>query len=382
MTPFQLPSNENLDIRLLETMLSDQYITLSYKLFWFQGILRLVEDGKNRLSFKEIVHEMVASAWYMVTEYKLQLGYKDTLQKLILYIQGQYGIPSNASRKTILDFLKSTTDPRVIEMRKTIYNFVPYRLISPFFVVELRGISEKKGNLKNLTIMELSQRDERALYRFTEEREIIVINEEWLKYIRLNHLILKGWLNYKLIHYLQKKNPNVPGIPFKLEPPRKRNLSTATKYWTEVGKAIPIQDIYIGKTINPENINQYGPMSMDHFIPWSFIMHDELWNLIPSFKNVNSMKSNSLPDLKKYFDSFCELQYRGIEVALGNKNFSKLLEDYLTVASKETFFHELKSIPNREGFCRAMKDTIFPLHQIAYNQGFDIWSVDQKVSYE
>jgi hypothetical protein len=138
-------------------------------------------------------------------------------------------------------------------------------------------------------------------------------------------------LNYKLINYLQKKNPNVPGIPFKLEPTHARKLVAATKYWNEVGKVIPLKDIYMDEIINADNMSRFGAMSIDHFIPWSFVMHDELWNLIPCFKNVNSMKSNRLPDLDQSFERYSELQYQGIQVASGKKDFRKLLEDYLSI---------------------------------------------------
>lgn len=35
--------------------------------------------------------------------------------------------------------------------------------------------------------------------------------------------------------------------------------------------------------------------SIDHVIPWSFIYHDDLWNLVYTHKSCNSSKSNSIP---------------------------------------------------------------------------------------
>jgi hypothetical protein len=40
-------------------------------------------------------------------------------------------------------------------------------------------------------------------------------------------------------------------------------------------------------------------ISLDHYVPWSFVVHDQLWNLIPTTKSVNSKKSDLLPS-KKY----------------------------------------------------------------------------------
>ena len=61
-------------------------------------------------------------------------------------------------------------------MRKILYNYVPYRLISPFYDVELRRIPNTNPGLKNLTIMELSYSDEGSLYSFTGEKDTIVVN--------------------------------------------------------------------------------------------------------------------------------------------------------------------------------------------------------------
>src|SRR5665648_1065336 len=154
-----LPQNDKLDVHILEKVLSDQYITLSYKLFWFKSILHFVVLGKKKLKFEELVNEMIATAWYMVAEYKLNLRYKDTLQKILLHISQKYGISSSEPKKKIIEFLEATEDPELIAMRKILYNYVPYRLISPFYDVELRRISNTKPGLKNLTIMELSYSD-------------------------------------------------------------------------------------------------------------------------------------------------------------------------------------------------------------------------------
>lgn len=372
-----LPQDQKIDVRILERVLSDQYITLSYKLFWFRSIVGFVVRGKATLTFEEIVNDMIASAWYMVSEYKLNLGYKDTLQKLILFMTQKYKIPSNESKSKIIKFLEDTDDREIIEMRKTLYNFVPYRLITPFYEVELRELTNRNDRLTNLTIMELSYSDEKVLYSFSTQRETIIVNDKWVEYIITNQLIVKGWLNYKLINYLQKKNPNVPAIPFKLEAPKARSLSAATKYWNEVGKVMEIPDIYTGETINAENIRRFGSMSIDHFIPWSFTLHDEIWNLLPCFKNINSAKSNRLPNMERYFDSFCSLQYRALQIAGDNTSFRNLMEDYINIYSKKIDFSEAFSnrISKKE-FSDCLKDTIYPLHQIAYNQGFEIWEAN------
>lgn len=47
---------------------------------------------------------------------------------------------------------------------------------------------------------------------------------------------------------------------------------------------------------------------IDHFISWSFVMNDELWNLIPMDSSLNSSKSNRLPHWT-FFNKFADNQY-------------------------------------------------------------------------
>lgn len=46
----------------------------SYKLFWFQAIVNKAIAGRESLSYNELIDDMIADSWYMVSEYKLNLG--------------------------------------------------------------------------------------------------------------------------------------------------------------------------------------------------------------------------------------------------------------------------------------------------------------------
>lgn len=53
-------------------------------------------------------------------------------------------------------------------------------------------------------------------------------------------------------------------------------------------------------------------ISIDHFVPWQYLSHDELWNLSPTTKNINSMKGNQLPNLYEDFERLAELQHKAL----------------------------------------------------------------------
>ena len=109
---------------------------------------------------------------------------------------------------------------------------------------------------------------------------------------------------------------------------------------------------------------------MDHFIPWSFVLHDQMWNLVPTFKNINSSKSDNLPSYQEYIDKFCSVQYEAFSY-LCDKKKEKDLECYIDVMRLENPFEFLK-YKLREEFNDKLKQTISPIYQIALNQGFEV----------
>ena len=74
-----------------------------------------------------------------------------------------------------------------------------------------------------------------------------------------------------------------------------RKLSNVRKLWEGVLEVREIRDVFTGREIVPK---QYD---VDHFIPWSFVMNDELWNLMPMESSLNSSKSNRLPKWNPFF---------------------------------------------------------------------------------
>ncbi|MCP4216136.1 MAG: HNH endonuclease, partial [bacterium] len=220
-----------------------------------------------------------------------------------------------------------------------------------------------KDHLKNKAIEELSRSSTNALYRIDSEAQKVVINREWFEYIYGNQIIINGWYYFKLISFLQQRNPNIPSIPFKLDVPRERNLGGARKFWHKVMKVCPVEDIYTGRRIEPKSF------SIDHFIPWSFVLHDQLWNLVPTSKSVNSSKNDRLPDMDRYLDKFCDLHFAAYRAAFDNGISMRLLEDYIEVLRDISFSRDVGSVE----FKGRLKESIRPLFQLASNQGYQVW---------
>ena len=58
----------------------------------------------------------------------------------------------------------------------------------------------------------------------------IRVNKLFAEYINNNYEIISGWIRYKMIEYLQRRNPSVPGIINKIDSPQVRQLEKVRKY--------------------------------------------------------------------------------------------------------------------------------------------------------
>ena len=64
----QLPYSEELNIEYLGRLFDNT--SECYKFFWFDALITKVIDGKNEIDYEEMVDEMIAEAWYMLTGLK------------------------------------------------------------------------------------------------------------------------------------------------------------------------------------------------------------------------------------------------------------------------------------------------------------------------
>jgi len=229
------------------------------------------------------------------------------------------------------------------------------------FKNELRG--EKDGIINN-SIIQLANKEfetKKPFYRF--QNQSIELHPEWKNYFTVHSTIIKGFIYWGLVNFLQKHNPNVIGLSEKLFKPQERDLKIPKAFWRQYFiEKKSFKCIYSNTLIESD-------YSIDHFVPWSYVAHDKLWNLIPTTKNINSSKSNDLPDIEKYLSSFCSIQYDAFHTILNLefKNKSSVLEDYTTFFNKE--LESIAQMPKLQ-FEQKISDVIVPMIQIASNLGF------------
>ena len=304
----------------------------------------------------------------MVSEYKLNLGPSDTLEKAVLYIQENTEFLPTEKEETLLAYLKETDDRQVKEYMRTLSLNVPYRLQAPL----MEKAPDSKLWYKLGPVTDYINAQTGMIYEIERDGNLdsrIVISPEWMEYITQNLGILLGWTDYNLIIYLQRRNPSVPGIANKIYPPQERKLTAVTDYWKHIIQRSRVQDIYTGEILTTRRL------SIDHFVPWSYVVSDELWNLIPTEKSVNSSKSNNLPDWDAYFKRLARTEYDAYSLIGTDEKATKLFEK----CAKENLNNEdIRSRLYRPGqsaqhFANQLEEILLPVYESARNMGFRNW---------
>ncbi len=363
----QLPYSKELNIEYLGRLFDNT--SECYKFFWFKAIVSKVIEGKYELTYEELVDEMIADAWYMVTEFHLNLGPKDTLENLVDLIKKKNSKMKSCEKKdAILDFLKNTDDKEINSMKRTLTYNVPYRLQSPF----MENMKGKKWNVGEKELISRINQEKRLMYYFSSLNglaTVIRIEKDWIEYIQKNQEIIRGWLEYCMIMYLQRRNPSVPGISDKIMPPQERKLEKVKRYWKMILSLEPVIEIYGENVLSKTNI------SIDHFVPWSYVAHDEMWNLNPTTKSINSSKSNNLPDWDTYFERLARQEYRSYELMW---KYEKVHDAFENCAKEHINNNDIRFRMYREGlkypeFAGELKSIILPVYQSAQNCGFSNW---------
>lgn len=372
-----LKYKNDLNIDSFIHMLDDT--TECYKFYWLDALLKLFSLGKTEIVFDDLINQMIADAWYSVVEYHLHLGPKNasgkimnSLERAVIKLSQLTNIPNDADRDTIILAVKEN-DRELHGEKDQLTKNVPYRMLSPF-MHEVKGndrIWDQKKRL--IAYIEQLNKKECIPYQITNGaglKKRVVINEEWQNFFMDNFVTISGWIEVKKVRYLQGRNPGVPGIIYKLVPEnnKQRKLRYVRNLWNTIIETKPVYDIYSEKLLGLDDFD------IDHFVPWSFVANDELWNLLPMDSSLNSSKSNNLTQWK-YFELFAKNQYMMYESAKSSEKimdkFKKCQRDNLVMpwSMEELYIAE----NDREAFIKVLEEKLHPVYDSARIQGYEIW---------
>ena len=351
-----------------------------YKFYWLEAIVKLISENKMEASYNEIIDEMIANAWYSVLEFHVHLSglwadgeIRDNLEKAVLKLYRLSRLPANASEIEIKNQIRKFEQELHPEKMFLTQN-VPYKALSGF---ANKGRERIDLNSSAGVMMGYYNRINGLSplpYTFGEQKGLerkIRFHELWIQMIQDHTVPILGWIQYEKVCWLQSVNPEVPGLVYKLAPmdEKMRKLSHVRKLWDGILDLTQIIDVFREEPVKKEDYE------VDHFIPWSFVMNDELWNLMPMDSSLNGIKSNRLPRWDAFFRKFAANQYIMYELVQGKPGIRKLYERcyrdnlHSIWASQELY----RKGNSREEFYGILERNMRPVYDSARRQGYEVW---------
>lgn len=367
-----------LDMRKFEQML--QSPTQSYKFYWLEAIVTLLPEN-DEFTFDEIVCEMIWEAWHTVAEYHLHLGpviqgksenYIEHAIHELINNSDETGSLSKDKFHEIYQEYRSILQPDINGLIK----YVPYRLLSSFFT-DIKG-NDSIWNQRSRLIqyIKLFNQDQPLPYIIEDgpgPRKKVCVETRWRQLILDNYPIILDWIQMKKIRFLQDRNPGVPGIVYKLKKTNadQRKMKHVRELWKAFSEVSNnrIKDIYSNHLLDPE------VLSMDHFIPWTYISNDEIWNLIPTSQDINSSKGDKLPDWDRFFVPFSMEQYALYRGLYQYSSLFLLFEKCRADNLNALWASELLYKPghSESEFRMILEKNMSPVFEAAKLQGFRTW---------
>jgi hypothetical protein len=124
---------------------------------------------------------------------------------------------------------------------------------------------------------------------YEHDKHFIHINPTALKFLKENHSLLSKAITLEWARFLEKINPGLPMLISKIESIGRHKGSL------EKVKLVLLKHFdtcfYCNKPLSSER----QLVHVDHFIPWSYVFEDELWNMVLVCRGCNLKKHGSLP---------------------------------------------------------------------------------------
>ena len=371
----------SLDIQSFLLMLKDP--SYCYKFYWLEAIVNLISEDITETTFDEIIDEMICNAWYSVREFHIHLSglgpngeVRDGLERAVLKLSELSELPSNASKVEIRNAIrKYNTELR--QAKEQLTNMVPYRAMAGFFAsAGLESIPWESTVKMRETISTFSYEVTALPYTLGATSKLakeVTFHPDWIRMIQDYTVSILGWIQYEKVKWLQNNNPEVPGLVYKLLPmdEKMRKLGKVRSLWEAILSTQEIRDVFTGKLIVQKEYD------IDHFIPWSFVMNDELWNLMPMDSSLNSSKSNRLPRWDPFYRRFSDNQYILYQQIQEKPGIHKLYEQcwrdnlHSIWAGQELY----RPGNDKDTFDAILSRNMKPVYDSARRQGYEIWQI-------
>ena len=255
----------------------------TYKFALAKFLLDYSRNKKNiedsQISYKEIATKFLEYYWFQECKYKFKQDFnKEKMPIVIKLIQKYCGT----------EYIPQTYD-KYFSTRKNIQNQLIQEIENKCFKDVIPRFQPYKKNIfyEHFHTLVPSKRK----FDLPEQNQrYILLNANTISFFKDEYEVLSKILILEWAKFLEKTN-FTPRLISKIElmkDPKRNSLNKFKNVLLDMGNRC----FYCNKSLEKTQIH------IDHFIPWSYIYEDEIWNLVQACSSCNLIKSDSLPPQK------------------------------------------------------------------------------------
>ncbi len=213
---------------------------------------------------------------------------------------------------------KAVTDILEFQMKHAIPSEFSFDKINDR--LQLKLVSKIKSVMKTNVFGALYGDTKGQFYAFDHKREYFRLKPAVHQFMLRYQLLLTNLTNYHMARMIEELN-EVPNINYLLEKVETIAKRSSLKPFEEILlHYFEASCFYCGKDLSKSN----SQTEVDHFIPWSFVQSDQIWNLVLSCRNCNNSKRDKLPE-RSYLNSIIDRNEELVEKVNESK---KVLNNY------------------------------------------------------
>lgn len=274
------------------TLFSSQTMMVSsYKYGFLKAIIDNLynTDEKLRLTFDQIFSKFGEIYWNLILKHNLrQQAKKETYLEQILHeAVEKYDLPHG----------------------------LPYESLSSEIMIEISHRVKQK--CKTYVVGALYNDTKQLFYSFSKIEEWIQINPMMYEFLCKHKMAIEKLNYYEWARFLERINVNdgVDHLLKKIDESAKRN--NLSYYRDILFDEFENKCFYCGRKVSK------GHVEVDHFIPWSFIKDDNLWNFVLACPDCNNKKRDKLAAENYLHDLVVRNTSVVIETHQGMKNYQE-----------------------------------------------------------
>lgn len=259
---------------------------LTDKEIWSHFNFIFSSKSKNSTTYKYVLIKSLIENLYNVNE-QLELSY-DLLFNSFSKIYWNLVIHHNLNQINMIG-KKAEVQSILTDVKSK--NQIPSSVVFDRLSDELQVIIVQKVKKKcKINVMGAIYGDtDGTIYDFDNKRELIKINPTFYSFFQRFQRVIKYLSNYHLAIFLEKFNEHgdTTNLLLKVENISKR--SSLDPFYKILSSFYDGKCFYCGKSIKKKE-----QAHVDHFIPWSFVQTDQLWNLVIACSACNLSKNDKL----------------------------------------------------------------------------------------